>query len=69
MFKNMSGNIPGGHFSGGSLMGGNFPGGSFPDTYSQSHGYFCRCYKSCFKLVGVIFVLSIKIRRFDIKRA
>ena len=60
MFKNMSGNIPGGHFSGGSLMGGNFPGGSFPDTYSQSHGCFCRRYKSCLKLVGVMFVLSIK---------
>ena len=42
MFKNMSGNIPGGNFlggnfpvgnfPGGTLMGGNFPGGSFPDT-------------------------------------
>ena len=63
MFKNMVGNIPGGNFSGGSLMGG-----SFPDTYSQSHGYFCRRYKSCLKLVGVMFVLSINIRTFDIKR-
>ena len=37
MFKNMSGNIPGGNFLGGNfpggrLMGGNFPGESFPDT-------------------------------------
>ena len=37
MFKNMTGNIPGGiflggNFPGGNSMGGNFPGGSFPDT-------------------------------------
>ena len=42
MFKNMSGNIPGGNFLGGNfpggnfpgrgLMCGNFPGGSSPDT-------------------------------------
>ena len=37
MFKNMTGNIPGGNFLGGNFpggisMGGNFPGGSFPDT-------------------------------------
>ena len=37
MFKNMSGNIPGGNFlggnfPGGSLIGGDFPGGSFSDT-------------------------------------
>ena len=36
IFKNMSGNIPGGNFPGGgdlpweSLIAGNFPGGSFP---------------------------------------
>ena len=47
MFKNMGGNIPGGHFLGGNFPGGSFPGwsliggsfpggnflgGSFPDT-------------------------------------
>ena len=37
IFKNMSGNIPGGNFpgvnsSGWSLIGGNLPGGSFLDT-------------------------------------
>ena len=34
IFKNMSGNIPGGNFPGESVMGGNFPGGSFPDIVS-----------------------------------
>ena len=37
IYKNMSGNIPGGNFPGvnspgGSLIGGNLPGGSFLDT-------------------------------------
>ena len=64
MFKNMSGNIPGGNFlgenfPGGSLMGGNFPGESFPDTIrficiaktNTNFRIFNDCVKHCNKLL------------------
>ena len=52
MFKNMSGDIPGGNFlgwnfpdgnfPGGDLMVGNFPGGSLPDTSQTTYfDVFC----------------------------
>ena len=58
IFKNISGNIPGGNFQGGSLIGLHFPGGSFPDAKKNICEEFSSVHALTLSFIRKIFILQ-----------